>query len=278
MEFLENLLLPALRGIYDQIVSIMPNILAALAILIIGWIIAKALSSLVSQVLKKLKFNDMAERAGITSFLKNSGFEREPRWIIGRLVFWLLMLTFILSAANTLELTMIALTIQKVVSFMPNIIAVVFIVVFGALFARFLAKITRGAATEAGVETADVLGKIIHTLVLVMVVMIAINQLEIATSVLEITFSAVLGAFALALAITLGLGTRNVAQNIISGLYARKTFATGDKIRIRDNEGEILEIGTVNTRLQNAKGEISIPNKMLIDEIAESHREEKLTN
>jgi len=90
MDFLENLLLPALRGIYDQILGILPNILAAVAILIIGWIIAKALSSLVSQVLKKLKFNDMAERAGITGFLKNSGFDREPRWIIARLVFWLL--------------------------------------------------------------------------------------------------------------------------------------------------------------------------------------------
>ncbi len=267
--FWESMLLPALRGIYEQFINIVPNILAALVILLIGWLIAKALSGLTRRLLKRVKFNDMAERAGITSFLGNAGFRREPSRIVGTLIFWLLMFTFILSAANTLNLTMIAETIQSLVSFIPNIIAVVFIIVFGSLFARFLGRVTRGAAAEMGIDTADFLGKLVNNLILIMLVMIALNQLEIQSSVLEITFAAVLGAFALAVALTLGIGTKSIAQNIISGVYARKSFQVGQKVKVQGKEGEVVEIGAVNTKLQNGKSLLSIPNKILMEEIAE---------
>lgn len=275
MDFLEKILLPALQGIYQQIVGIVPNIIAALAILVIGWFVAKGLSGLAGQLLKKLKLNSIAERAGITGFLKNAGFTHDTSWVVSKLIFWLLMLMFVLSAANALQLTMIAETIQKLVSFIPNVIAVIFIVVFGSLFARFVGRLTRGAATEVGIETADFLGKLVNNLVLVMIVVIAINQLEIQSGVLEITFAMILGAFGLAIALTLGMGTRTIAQNIISGVYARKSFQVGQKVKVHNREGEILEIGTVNTTIRNSKATVSIPNKMLIDEIAESDLESK---
>ncbi len=270
MNFWETMLLPALRGIADQIMAIMPNILAAVVILLIGWITARLFTSLVRKLLQKVRFDTLTERTGISGFLRNAGFARDPSWILGTLVFWLLMLTFVLSAANVLHLSLIAETIQKLVSFIPNIIAVVFIVVFGALFGRFVGRLIRGAATELGLDMAEFLGKLVNNLIIIMVVVIAINQLEIKSGILEITFAAVLGAFGLAVSITLGLGTRSISQNIVSGVYARKSFRAGQRVKLKDVEGDIIEIGTVNTRIRGRKETVSIPNAMLIEETTSS--------
>ncbi len=273
MGFWNDIILPALRQIVAQILAILPNVLAALAILIVGWIVARLVDSVVTRVLQRLGFNRMAERAGIGSFMKNAGFTQEPSWVVGKLMFWLLMLTFVLSSAEMLHLTMVAETLQKLVAFLPNVIAVIFMVVFGALFARFVSRLTRGAAKEAGLDIADFLSKLVNYLIIIMVVVIAINQLEIQSSVLEIAFAALLGAFALAIALTLGIGTQSVAQNIISGVYARRMFRVGDSVRINHTEGQILEIGTVSTRIRNAEDIVSLPNKMLINEVALRRRD-----
>ena len=270
MNFWKTILLPALQEVMTKILGILPNLLAALSILLIGWLVAKAIDSLVRKLLQRIGFNRMAEKAGISGFMKNAGFTREPVWVVGKLIFWLLMLVFILSAAETLQLKLIAETIQKLVAFIPNIIVVVFIVVLGAMFARFLGRLTTGAAKEAGVEMADFIGKIVNNLIVIIVVVTAINQLQIQSGILEITFAALLGAFALAIALTLGIGSKSIAQNIIAGVFARKSFKIGQNIKLQQVEGDLIEIGTVNARIRNAENIITVPNKKLIDDIAES--------
>ncbi len=269
--FWQEKILPVLAGILDSMLASLPNFLAAVIILLIGWLVAKALDALVIRLLRRIGFNRIAEKAGITAFIRNAGFTREPSWVVGKLIFWLLMLTFLLSAAETMNLTAIAVTLQKMVAFIPNIIAVVLIVVFGSLFARFVGGLVRGAAREAGIDFADVLGKLVSNIIILMLVVIAFSQLEIKSGVLEITFGAILGAFGLAIALTLGMGSRNIAQNILAGVYARKSFQVGQQVHVRQMQGTITEIGTVSTVIHTAEEKIiTLPNSMLVDEIAVS--------
>jgi small-conductance mechanosensitive channel len=271
MRFWQEKILPALSGILDNILAILPNLLAALVILLIGWLVAKGLDNLANRLLQRIGFNRIAEKAGITGFIRNAGFMREPSWVVGKLIFWLLMLTFLLSAAETLKLTAIALTLQKLVSFIPNVIAVILIVIFGALFARFMGGMARGAAKEAGIDFADFLGKLVTNVIILIMVVVAFTQLEIKSDVLESTFAAILGAFGLAIALTLGMGSRSIAQNILSGVYARKSFQIGQQVNIRQMQGEIAEIETVSTVIHTAENQIiTLPNTMLVDEIAVS--------
>jgi small-conductance mechanosensitive channel len=271
MRFWQEKILPVLLGIFDNMLAILPNVLAALVILLIGWLVAKALNSLAERLLKRIGFNRMAEKAGITGFIRNAGFVREPSWVVGKLIYWLLMLTFLLSAVETMKLTAVASTLQRFVSFIPNLIVVVLIVVFGSLFARFVGGLARGAAKEAGIDFADFLGKLVNNVIILMMVVIAFTQLEIKSGVLEITFAAILGAFGLAIALTLGMGSRSIAQNILSGVYARKSFHVGQQVHIRQMQGKITEIGTVSTVIHTSENKIiTLPNSMLVDEIAVS--------
>ena len=269
--FWRNILLPTLDGILSNLTALVPSLLASLAILLVGWLVAKAVSGLVSRLLNRLGFNTLAERAGITGLIRGAGFSYEPSEIVGKLIFWLLILTFFLSAAEQLKLTAIVVTLQKLVAFIPNLIAVVLIGVFGARFGRFIGGLVSGSAREAGIEFSDFLGKLVNSLVLIIVIVMAVTQLEIKSSMLEITFATVLSAFCLGIALMFGMGSRSIAQNILAGLYARRAFQPGQHVAIQNVQGELLEIGAVSAMVRTAENRtVTLPNRMLIDEIAES--------
>lgn len=273
MTLWDDILLPALHQVVENIAGILPNVLASIIILLVGWLVAKGLDNLARRLLQKIGFNQMAERAGIMDFLTNAGYPHEPAWMMGKLIYWLVFFMCILAVADVLQLTIIAVTMQRVVAFIPNIMAVILIIVFGSLLARILSGVVRSAASNVGIEFAELLGKAVNMIVLIMVLVMAFSQLEIESVVLEITFAAILGAFGLAIALTLGLGSRGVAQNILSGVYARKSFQVGQWLTVDTHHGEIIEIGTVNTVLRtNDEETITVPNDLLLSGIAISKK------
>lgn len=265
MSFWNDVILPALSGIVQDVLGILPELAGALTILLIGWIVARFLGSLVGKLLGRIGFDSIAERAGIADFLTRSGFQRDVSWIVGRLAFWTIFLMFLLSAAEALRLTALAETLQKAVAYIPNLIVIVLVLVFGALLSRLAGKLVTGAADSAGIDFADMLGKLVANFILVAIAIIAISQLEIQSAVLDYAFIALLSAVALAIALTLGLGTRDVAQGIIYGVYARKIFEIGQVVRIGEQDGELIQIGTINSVIKTPDEIVSMPNKALIE-------------
>lgn len=265
MELWNEVIVPAFQKILQDIIIILPKFIAAAVILLAGFIIAKIFEGLARRILKKIGFNKLSERTGIEDFLKNAGFNREISWLIGRLIYWMLILVFLLSAAETLELTALALSIEKVVSYIPNLIVVILILVFGAMLARFAGRLVRATAMDAEIDFADFLGKLVNNVVLLVVIVLAFSQLELESNVLDTTFAALIGAAGLAAALTLGLGTRKIAYNIICGVYARKTYRLGQKISLEDVSGEVVQMGTVNSIIRTDAGLLSIANANLIE-------------
>lgn len=264
----KDVILVSLAGIVEDTVNVAPRVIAALVLLLIGWIVARLFHSVVSRVLRRIGFDVLSERAGISGLMSSAGFTRDPSWIVGRLIFWLLMLTFFLAAANQLQLDAIVSTLQNFVGFIPNLIAVVLIGVFGAVFGRFVGGLVRASASEAGIEFADVLGKLVTNVILIMVVVMAFSQLEIKSDILEVAFGVILGAFGLGIAIMLGLGSKDVARNIIAGLYARRQFHAGQTVRVGDFEGRLEEVGTVTATIRREGGTVlSVSNERLLQEV-----------
>lgn len=271
MTLWDEILLPALLRFVGDVTDILPNIVAAMAIIIAGWLIARGVDILMRHILQRVGFNRLAERAGLLGFLQNAGYTHDPAWVVGKVFFWVLSLVFILAAAETIQVTVIAVTMQKLVAFIPNLIAMVLIVVFGSLFARVLSSLVRAAANNIGVDFADLLSRAVHALMLIIVLVMAFSELEIHSMVLEIAFASVLGAVGLAVALTLGLGSRNVAQNILAGVYARRSFQEGQHLSIGGYEGEMVQIGTVTTTLHRQDGSlVTVPNTLLLNEVAVS--------
>jgi len=272
--FWNEVIRPALAGVAGDIMGILPELAGALTILIVGWIIARLLGNIVGKLLGKVGFNSVAEKAGISEFLTKSGYKQDVSSLLGKLVFWTIMLMFLLSAAEAMKLHALAETLQKAVAYIPNLIVIVLVIVFGALLAKLAGKLVTGAAASANIDFADILGKLVSNFILLAIFVIAISQLEIHSAVLDYAFIALLAAVALAVSITLGFGTRDVAQGIIYGVYARKIFEVGQQVSIEDQEGELLQIGTINSVIKTSAEIISMPNKALIEGTVRIRRDE----
>ena len=194
-------------------VSYIPQLIGALVILIVGYIIAKALQALVGRVLQAVGFDSWMERGGIKQFFDRAQTNQTPHSILGLLVFWFVFIIAITMAADALGIPQVSAVLAQLIAYIPSIIAAILILILAALLANFLAGIVRGATGS------DLLSSIARYAVIVYAAFAALTQLGIAVELTANTFLIVLGAVALAAAIAFGIGGREVARDIVEKAY-----------------------------------------------------------
>jgi hypothetical protein len=145
---------------------------------------------------------------------------------VGELVRWTVRLVFLEAAASALHLEAVTELINRVVLFVPNLVVALVVLMIGALLARLLAGLVRGAAAEAGFSNAPLLGRIAQAAVLAFSGIVAVNQVGIASAIVNTLFTAVVGAVALAAALAFGLGGREVAGELCRQWYLRSRQAS----------------------------------------------------
>jgi small-conductance mechanosensitive channel len=194
-------------------VSYIPQLIGALVILIVGYIIAKALQAIVGRVLQAVGFDSWMERGGIKQFFDRAQTNQTPHSILGLLVFWFVFIIAITMAADALGIPQVSAVLGQLIAYIPSIIAAILILILAALLANFLAGIVRGATGS------DMLSSIARYAIIVYAVFAALTQLGIAVQLTANTFLIVLGAVALAAAIAFGIGGREVARDILQKAY-----------------------------------------------------------
>ncbi|MDQ3703001.1 MAG: small-conductance mechanosensitive ion channel [Chloroflexota bacterium] len=212
----------ALAGAVSQLLGFIPRLLGALVILFIGWLIAKAVGGLVTRGLRAVRFNQVADRAEIDQFLDKAGVRMDPSSVVGRLAYWFLMLIFIGAAFNAFGLTQVNIIINQIVAFIPNVVVAMIVLLLGALIANFVANLVRGASGSARIGDPNLLGTIARAAVLTFAALIALDQLEIAPTIINTLWTALIGTFAVAFALAFGLGGREVASRILEDWYSKR--------------------------------------------------------
>jgi small-conductance mechanosensitive channel len=195
--------------------SYVPQLIGAIIILIVGYIIAKVLQAVLGRVLQTIGFDGWMERGGIKQFFDRAETNQTPHSILGKLVFWFVFIIAITMAAEALGIPQVSAVLAQLIAYIPNIIAAILILILAALLANFLAGIVRGA-TGSGL-----LGSVAQYAIIVYAIFAAITQLGIAVELTAPTFLIVLGAVALAAAIAFGIGGREVARDVIERAYNR---------------------------------------------------------
>ncbi len=227
---IETLIQP-LQDALGVFLSFIPQLIGALIILIIGYVIAKALQAIVGRVLEGIGFDRWMERGGIKQFFDRADTEHTPHSILGRLVFWFVFIIAITMAADALGIPQVSAVLAQLIAYIPSIIAAILILILAALLANFLSSIVRGATGS------DILASVARYAIIVYAVFAAVTQLGIAVELTAPTFLIVLGAVALAAAIAFGLGSREVAQDIIEKAYNRRDEVQDGTARGGQEEG-----------------------------------------
>ncbi len=211
-------LLEPARTILSQIGQFIVNVLLVIVILIIGWIIAKIIRTLVTRILRVVKLDQLSERIDLDNILTKGGIAYSLSELIGIVCYWLTLLITLAVAINAIGLTVAADLLNRIVLYVPNIIAAVFILILGMFVATLLSNIVRTAANNAGVAQSKILGKVTEIVVIVFTIAITLEQLGIAAKIIELIISIVLASLGLAVALAFGLGCRDLAAKSVSEL------------------------------------------------------------
>lgn len=210
---LTTALLTGLTAGIITLVSAIPAILGALAILIIGWIISGAVAGLVVRALRALRIDMVAERAGVTNVLRRAQVNVQASKLVGEIVKWYLRLVFVLMAANALNLTVVSTIVNQVLAFIPNLFAAALILAAFAWLAGVAQKVVTGAL-EPTLPNARTLGVLAYAATFGFGVVAAATQIGIASSIIQILFVGIVGGLALAFGLAFGLGGRDEAAQI----------------------------------------------------------------
>ena len=214
--WLQEVVVMPLQNAFNVFWSFAPSILSAIVILAIGVVIAKLIENVIVRVLKMLTLDKIADQVQLSSVLTKGGIRRKISELIGALVYWVIVLAFVMAALDALNLTVAAELLQSVVSFLPSVIAALFILIIGIFAAAFLSATIRTAASNAGIVQAHLLGQFVQVVVVVFAGVAALQELRI--EFVGEAFLIVLGGISLGTALAFGLGCKDMAGRWLEGL------------------------------------------------------------
>ncbi|MDP3937488.1 MAG: hypothetical protein Q8R92_05050, partial [Deltaproteobacteria bacterium] len=217
-----------------------PNVVGAIAILAVGWGVSKVLEIVSRRLLDRMGLNRTVERLGIAETLRGAGVGRKLSDLIALVLFWFLMLIFVLSAFETLHLTAVTGTIDRLIAYLPKLVATALIVIIGLLFARFVGNVTSSAAAAAQFAFPRQLGSAARVISIFIVGILGAEQLGIDTQILVTGVTALLAAFGLGVSLAFALGSREVVRAILAGHYLRQSLAEGERYEV-EGRGGVLE-------------------------------------
>ena len=236
---------------FGKLLGFIPNLLGGIAILVVGYFVAKVLGKLVGKLLGRVGFDQWMERAGVSGVLQRSGTGLTASAMLGKVVFWFVFLISFTMFASALGVPEISNFMSDMLAYIPRIFAAIVIVCLAALFANFLAAIIRGAT---GNETLAKIGKYA---ILVYAAFAALTQLGIAVQLTGNTLLIVLGGAALALGLAFGLGGREMAAEALRTLFERGSAmaAANNTTRTTASNGMADSNGTSQGGYQPAQGQ-----------------------
>jgi hypothetical protein len=245
----------------------LPNFVGAILILALGWALSRALEVVTHRGLRTLGLDRVAARLQITATLERAEIRLTLSQIVARLVFWLVMLTFLLSSVETLGLTAVTATIDRLIAFIPSILGAAGIALAGLLLARFGGTLVSSAAAAAGFPSAPRLGFLTQLVASGLVLVVALEQLGVATEVLVLPFTVALAAAGLAIGLAFALGARPVITHILAGHFLKQSLPRRASVEFDGRRGLVERVGAVDTLLRNEEQSWTVPNAQLLEQV-----------
>jgi hypothetical protein len=208
----------SLAGALNTFLSAVPRIIGFAVVLIVGWIISSLFARGVEALLNAVRFNDLARRSGFADFVQKMGVRDDSAGVIASIVKWFVRLITLVVAFDTLGLPAVSSVLQQLLLWLPNLVVALVVLVIGGLAANALSGLVRGASAEAGFTNPNMLATVTKVAVWGFTIVVAINQLGIATTLINTVMIGLVGAFTIAFGLAFGLGGRERAAEIIGRL------------------------------------------------------------
>ncbi len=219
----DNLIAEPLSQMLTKILAYLPILLGTLVILIVGWIVARVIRRMIDWLLKVVRFDTLADKAGISQVLKKGDLKFSAREVVSGIVYWLIIIMVLVMAVDALGLPKASDVLTSLFAYVPNVIAALLVLVVAMFLASFVSGIVRTAAGNANLPKPEIFASISQWAIIIFAVTVSLEQLGIASLLVTTTFNIILGGISLALALAFGLGGKDIAAKYLEELKKRRS-------------------------------------------------------
>lgn len=243
--------------IWEFLLGIFPKLLLGLFVLLIGYIVARIVQSIVTRTIGYMNrtINDRLKPQLLQVNLDNS------KTYIGKTIYWIIIIISVSLFTEILGIPVITLWLRGLSEYLPNILAGVIIIFSGIIFGRLVSDLVKNGALKAGISNSNTLSRFTRYIILVIASIIAIDQIGFDITFLTIIIYILLATLLIGAALAFGIGAKPSVSNILASYYVNRTFKEGDTIRMGEHEGKIIKLTSTSILLQTELGKVHIPAK-----------------
>ena len=247
-----------------QILDFIPTLFGAVAILVSGWLIARIVRSAILRLVRWLN-GTLDSRLGPDRARHLLLSEAGTR-LLGRVTFWIIILIFVTVATRVLGLDAFSAWLDRVVAYLPTLVAGALIVLVGLLISALARELTAAGAASAGIPHAELVGRVTQLTILITALILGINQIGIDVTLLITLIAIVVAAGVGSLSLAFALGSRGFVSNLIASHYLQQHYRPGQRARIGEVVGEILELTPVSVVLAAKEGRVFVPARVFTEQ------------
>lgn len=242
-----------LQDLLSNFASVIPNLLGAIAIFVIGLIVSRLTAKFIRRLLIKIGADRLAERLNSIEIVSKSSINIVPSVLLSKIVYYFLFFIFLVAATDVLNLAFISTLMGDILNYVPIVISALIMLVIGLLISDFMKNIVRTACESLAIPAAGLIANIVFYFLFLNVVMIALSQAKIDTGFIQDNLSIILGGIVLAFAIGYGFASRNIVANFLASFYNKGKIRIGDVIEMDGIKGEIITMdnATITVRAED---------------------------
>src|SRR5687767_7445997 len=226
----------AVNTMLTSFLAALPSIVGALLLLVIGWIVAGIVGGFVARLLRKVGVDQLATKAGITAFLQRARLKLDTPGLVGSIITWYVRLIFVVMAANAVGITAVSDVLWQIIAFIPNLLVALLILGAFAWLAGVTRNLVTGATESAGVPNSGVLATLAYATVLGFGIVAAASQIGVAATLINILFTGLVAALAIAFGLAFGLGGREEAARVL-GDFRGQVSSAADRVSATPERG-----------------------------------------
>jgi small-conductance mechanosensitive channel len=235
----------------------LPNLLGAAFVVVVGWLVARLLRASAVRGLGRLQ--RLATGRSLERELKSTGVDRMASEAAGAIVFWVVFLFCLAAAGEMLGLTVVTTGLGRLAHYMPNILGAVLVVLAGLVLANLAQAAVAKATLSAGAGYGAALGQAARVIILLVAGVIGLDQLGIDSGLLIISTNILIASVIGGIALAFALGSRAAVSNLLALHYVTQSYKIGQRVRVDDLEGEIVDFRKTGVVLASTEGQVLVP-------------------
>lgn len=260
------MLIRILEELLKKFFGAVPNLIAALSVALIGVLLAKAVSKLVTHIFELIGADKLADKLNEIELLNNYDLKIKPSRIIAKITHYLILLIFLIAATELLGMPAVSQLISDLINYVPNLISAIIVLIFGLFIGDTIKGIVLTTCKSFNLPSSNLIANFVFYFVFITAVISALGQAKIDTDFIKNNLTLIMGGGVAAFALGYGLAARDLMANFLSSFYSRAKFNVGDYIKVGDTEGVIMEIDNSSLLLETEDSQVVIPLSMLVKE------------